>query len=275
MSECHTLSEVLPGFFDDLLRGAPPVVYDTGIIPVRQGEVVAITAPPGAGKTCLVMAMTFDALHGCADLSAVVANVEMSWQQLVEREVSRSSGVPYDWIRTREFRGVPDLVARVESAQTAIAQVAARMTFVSPPMTLEAVDRTIDDTGARWVVLDYLQRIPPYDDPARNPPDTRLRVNEAMCLVRGLADQGRAVLVVSAASRGSGKAAYADMGLGSFRESSELEFGADTVFTLNTEEAHYLLRCHKSRFGRRHDIHLDFDGEHQRFTRIDGGTSHA
>ena len=277
MSEKYQpLSELLPSFFDDLLTGPPPVIYQTGIVPVRRGEVLTIGSPPGYGKTALVMAMTTDALHHHPDLSAVVGNVEMTWRQLAEREVSRVSGVPYDWILNRQFRTMPALVSKVEQAQTTIAAVAARMTFLPRPITLEAADRVIDQTGARWVVLDYIQRIPPYDDPARNSPDMRLRLGQTMDLVRGLAEQGRAVLVVSAVGRGSGPEPYSNLGLGSFRESSEVEFSSDSVATLNHDsKGNYRLKIHKGRYQRIGEIALKWDGDSQQFTRTDGGKTDA
>jgi hypothetical protein len=276
MSEYRPLSELLPKFCANLLTGPPPVIYQTGIVPVRRGEVLALTARPGAGKTALIMGMTCDALHHHPDLHAVVANVEMSWEQLLEREISRVSGVKYGWIQSRQFRSVADYVARVEAAQATIAKVAARLMFVGSPFTLQAVDRAIEQHDARWVVLDYLQRFQPFDDDSRNPPDARLRVNECMNLVRGLADQGRAMLVVSAASRtGQGKDKYADLGLGSFRESSELEFGGDSIFTLDRDDdGHCLLKPHKTRYYQGREVMLDWDGDSQRFTRADGGKPH-
>ena len=272
VSEFQSLAEVLPSFFDNLLHGAPPVIYETGIVPVRQGEAWGLTARPGAGKTTLVMGMTFDALHAHPDLCAVVANVEMSWRQLVEKEVARLSGVPYAQIQSREFRSVADHVVKAEAAQAAIAQVAPRLSFVGPPFTIEAVDRAIDKTGARWVVLDYLQRFRPYDDDNRNPSETRLRVNECMALARGLAEQERAVLIVSAAARtGQGRSGYEGLGLGSFRESSEVEFGADSIFTLENDDKGCWLRPHKTRYYQGKPIKLDWDGDSQRFTKAGGG----
>jgi replicative DNA helicase len=65
------------------------------------------------------------------------------------------------------------------------------------------------------------------------------------------------------------------LSLASFRETSELEYGADDAFILapaddaNSEGAspsRVVLKHLKSRYGETKDIALTFDGKHQRFT---------
>ena len=83
-----------------------------------------------------------------------------------------------------------------------------------------------------------------------------------------------AVVVVSAIGRtkdGKGRSSYAGDGLNlaSFRESSELEFGADDAFILAPDGDQgdaVTLRHLKSRHGECRDIELTFHRRHQRFT---------
>ena len=94
-----------------------------------------------------------------------------------------------------------------------------------------------------------------------------------------------AVVVVSAVSRTKvkrGRNTYAgdDLTLASFRESSELEFGADDAYILaptgDRDAGTVTLRHLKSRHGDPCDLALHFDRAHQRFTpasALSGGTS--
>src|SRR5690606_31474564 len=58
------------------------------------------------------------------------------------------------------------------------------------------------------------------------------------------------------------------LNLASFRESSELEFGADDAFILAPDDdADAMVLKHlKSRYGETRDLHLRFDRKHQRFS---------
>lgn len=75
---------------------------------------------------------------------------------------------------------------------------------------------------------------------------------------------------------GSGRSSYDAKGLSlaSFRESSELEFGADDAFILTasdkTEPGTHTLRHLKSRNGECRDVSLRFEGPLQRFTPVAG-----
>jgi replicative DNA helicase len=88
------------------------------------------------------------------------------------------------------------------------------------------------------------------------------------------ADAGAAVVAVSAIGRQkdkSGRTSYAvdAMGLGAFRESSELEFGADSAFIIgqtDDDPTRRVLKHLKARHGELSDVDLRFDGALQTFT---------
>src|SRR5690606_37206953 len=94
--------------------------------------------------------------------------------------------------------------------------------------------------------------------------------------LRQFADAGVAVIVVSAVGRSKddkGRSSYAGEGLNlaSFRESSELEFGADDAFILHpqgcdADDDLMRLKHLKSRHGECRDVLLRFDRKRQSFT---------
>ena len=126
-----------------------------------------------------------------------------------------------------------------------------------------------DAFGADIIVLDYIQRISP---PGQHG-DKRGSVDASMNYIRKFADAGVAVIVVAAVSRqkdSKGRSSYDGdaMSLASFRESSELEFGADSAFILAPEpktDGIVILKHLKDRHGETKDIDLFFNRYVQRF----------
>jgi replicative DNA helicase len=271
------LSEILPTWQDDILNGKPRVPYAVGFpgFPLFPKQIVAIGAPPGAGKTCLTMGMTFDALETSPDLRAVVCNVEVPPDRLLDRELARVSGVPSDWITDRSFRKSPALTGKVVEGMREIAAVADRLIILGPS-DLGTVLSTAVEQKAGLLVLDYIQRILP-----KGTTDLRTGMVDAMNVLREYAMRYEAaIIVISAVSRGSGReGAYKNLTLGSFRESSELEFGADDAYVLEhdeqTGEGWMVLRHLKPRYGRRKDIRLRFEDEYCRFVPGEGGAADA
>jgi replicative DNA helicase len=98
-----------------------------------------------------------------------------------------------------------------------------------------------------------------------------------MNFIRQFADAGAAVLVVSSVGRqkdSRGRSSYGGdvLNLASFKESGELEFGADDAFILTPSEklaGVRELRHLKARNTECRDIQLAFDGSIQRFTAIE------
>src|SRR5262245_53004757 len=97
-------ADVLGGWRDDLLSGTPPVLYPVGAgdlarIEVGPGLVTLVGGAPGAGKTALTMQWALDALRLTPTLRVVVCNVEMAPAVLLDRQLSRLSGIDLSLIR--------------------------------------------------------------------------------------------------------------------------------------------------------------------------------
>ena len=158
--------------------------------------------------------------------------------------------------------------------------LAGRLCFVRAPFDLGNVASAADAFGARLLLLDYIQRITP---PGQHD-NRRSSVDATMNYLRQFADAGVAVMVVSAVGRSKdkhGRNTYAgdELSLASYRESSELKFGADDAYILtpdgDADGGTVTLRHLKSRHGESLDLTLTFDGKRQLFVPTDAEPSNA
>ena len=177
------------------------------------------------------MQTTIDALRLTPTLRACVCNVEMTPAVLLDRQQARLSGIDLTLIRHRRLDA--EHADRIDQAMYTLEPLAERLAFVRPPFDLANVAATADAFDAGLLVLDYIQRIPPPGEHG----DKRGSVNVTMDYIRQFADNGTAVIVLSAIGRtkdSKGRSSYAGEGqnLASYRESSELEYGADDAFLL-------------------------------------------
>ena len=261
---------------DDVLSGKPPTFYPIGDgelrrIEIGPGLVTLIGGAPGAGKTAFTMQAVIDALRLTPTLRAVVANIEMPPGVLLDRQLARLSGIDLTTIRYRRLTA--EHAERIDAGLNTLDELAERLAFVRPPFDLSNVAAVADEFDAGLIVLDYIQRIQPPGEHG----DKRGSVDATMSHLRGFADAGVAVVVLSAVGRTkdkAGRSSYSGEGLNlaSFRESSELEFGADDAFILTPDdkaEGNVILRHLKSRNGECRDLHMRFDKPRQSFTPID------
>jgi replicative DNA helicase len=265
---------VFAGWRDNVLTGTGPVVFPHTLpVPeISPGHVTLIGGAPGAGKTALVMACVVEALRHTDTLKALVANVEMSPAALLDRQLARLSGIEAEVIRHRRFTA--EHTDRLDAGLATVESFVERLAFLEPPFDLANVAHAADAHGADVVVLDYLQRIMPPGDVA----DPRLRANAVMGMLRQFAGQGCAVLALSAVGRSrdnAGRSTYAagSMSLASFRDSGELEYGADDAFLLapvDDANPNVVRLSHlKCRHGAQRTVDLNFDRPRQAFTLLD------
>lgn len=270
-------ADALHGWRDDVLKGKPPTFYPIGDgelsrIEIGPGLVTLLGGAPGAGKTAFTMQAVVDALRLTPTLRAVVCNIEMSSDVLLDRQLARLSGVDLTTIRYRRL--TEEHAERIDAGLNTLDELVERLAFVRPPFDLANVAAVADECDAGLIVLDYIQRIQPPGEHG----DKRGSVDATMSHLRAFADAGVAVVVLSAVGRTkdkSGRSSYSGDGLSlaSFRESSELEFGADDAFILTPDdeaEGEVVLRHLKSRNGECRDLRMMFDKPHQSFTPIVG-----
>jgi replicative DNA helicase len=272
MAETHTrLADCFDDWRNELLTGTPPkrfAVAENGPLAeldLRPGRVWVIGGHPGAGKTAFVMQLVVDALSLQKDVGALVMNVEMEKEELLNRQLARLTGIPLRIIHRREFN--EQHRERLDFGFQALADIRQQLTFAKRPFQMNRLIQAADAVSAEIVVVDYIQRIQLDDEP---PADRRANVDACMDRARAMADCGLAVIIVAALARQKGQngSDYTNAGLASFRESSELEYGADDAFIVATgkDQNTVTLQHVKSRHGARADIPLAFDGSLQRFT---------
>jgi len=273
----QTAADAFDGWRDDVFDGSPPTLWPVGAgdlarLEIGPGLVTLFGGAPGAGKTAFVMQAVTDALRITPTLRALVANVEMPPRVLLDRQLARLSGIDLETIRYRRFEA--EHAERIDQAMRTLEPLADRLAFLRPPFTLENLAAAADAHHADLLLIDYLQRFTPPGNHA----DKRAAVNSMMDFLRQFADAGCGLLVVAAVGRtkdAKGRSSYAGDGLNlaSFRESSELEFGADDAFILapNEDVAEYgtvtvTLKHLKARHTQPKDLLLEFDRRIQRFT---------
>ncbi len=267
------LKNLMPKFNYDLMEGIPPRRYNLGDafagVVVRPYQFLVIGSPPGVGKTSLIMGGTFDFLYNQPDLRALVLNVEMPPDDLLCREVARQSGIGLTDIDNRLFRNVAEYRADVEEALAKIGSINDRLAFCSFPFTLEHVAKVILDHKSDLIVLDYVQRITASSKPVK---DQRQGATDVMNGIRKIANWGKAVIVVSSVARdkGSKGRAYENLSLGSFKESGEIEFGADNCYLLSMDGETGKLHHVKARHSKKADVYLTFDCDCHRWN-VSGG----
>jgi len=267
----QTAADVFDGWRDDVLTGTPPTFYPVGTgelarIEIGPKLVTLIGGAPGAGKTAFTMQCVVDALRLTPTLRATVCNIEMPPEVLLDRQLSRLSGVDCRLIRYRTIGS--EHADRIDQAMNTLETLGERLCFVRPPFDLANVAASADAFDAGLIVLDYIQRIPA---PGKHD-DRRGSVDATMSYIRQFADAGIAVIVVAAVARSKdkrGRSSYDSEGLNlaSFRESSELEFGADDAFILGPNSDDTVTLKHlKARHTEAADIELEFDRQTQSFT---------
>lgn len=268
---------VLSQVMTDLRSGEPPRRFkpcsgELGRFCFTPGLVTLIAGAPAMGKTAFICQMVVDALRLNPTLHCVLANVEMSPDVLIARQIARISGVSLTAIQERQL--TDEHHQRVDIAFDALSEAMSRLHFVKPPFSLDNVDKAaaeaLGDCDDVLLVFDYLQRFSCGDAS-----DKRTEIDGTMNALRQFASAGAAVLAVSSLSRSrdsKGRSSYSGdlLSMASMRGSGEIEFGGDDVWILceGLSRERRRLKHEKCRNGETRDIELIFDGSLQRFSAV-------
>jgi replicative DNA helicase len=258
------LADLMAGWANDVLHGKPPPRWPAGSgplarFPIAPGEVCLLGGPPGVGKTALANQLAFDAARLNTDLRVVVTCCEMPPLVLLDRQLSRLSGVPYGVIRERAVTA--DHRPALATAFATVHTIAPRVAFHTGSFSLDGVIAAADGFEADLILIDYLQRLHASDTGGGAFRDKRTMTNAVLDAIRGFANHGRGFLVLSSVGRQpSGKyrqSSYDRLTIASFKESGDIEYSADNAFILVPPAAGYSVLKHvKARNSETEDIPL-------------------
>jgi len=238
---------------DELLGGGLP-----------HGSLTVLAGPPGCGKSALALQVVIGALLADRNLKSLWGLGEMSREALAGRAVAVGSALlGADAVTMAEAkRRAGDARAVADQLKNGIGD---RLGIVSP-LTIDNIVAAIDATGARLVVVDYLQLVRVADAADRRQEvDAVVRALRELTVARGLA-----VVAVSNISKGVGRDTRAG-GVG--KESSEIDFAADLLLLAEPDDdvdedglRPVRWRCMKNRHGAQRNLETILDGGLQLFT---------
>ena len=276
-----TRSRYLPGvdafarWSEGVRNGTGPVLFQHSFPypEIGPGRVTLFGGPPGGGKTAFTTQTGFEMLRFDPQLRLVIASCEMAPSALLNRQLARLSGIDAEIVHHRRFG--PEHAERLASGLATLESIVDRVAFMEAPYEIGNIGGTVDAFHANAVIVDYIQRFQVLTEDT----EARFRVNRMMDYLRQFADAGIAIIVVSAVGRTrdkAGRSSYASDGLSlaSFRETSELEYGADDALILapidESDPTRVRLSHLKARHGRQVTQDLYFNRSVQSFTLIDG-----
>lgn len=248
------------GWFDGPTEGGLPI-----------GGIVALVAYPQVGKTALALQLTLAAMIHDPAITAVWGLGEMAPHGMGRRMACVASALlPELQPVTMHDAGRRTKAAR--AANLALCNVIGeRLGVVQPPLTVEAIEARVAATGARLVVIDYLQLI-------RSPAGTTDRVQELDAIIGRVREMSInrdcTVLCISSMAKSAGTTSR----IGQFgKGTGEIDYAVELMYVGEVEEhagrpevaedgtVGVTWRCRKARNLEPRDLELRFDGATQTY----------
>lgn len=197
-----------------------------------------IAAEPGAGKTTFAWQIA-NQIAALAKVPVIYINYEQSKEELREKTMSRLTGID-----TRHFRrgklaledpiNKPKILAAlgqyaIETApHTTIVEADEKTTAFEIEMIVQGVLKKAGATSC-LLVVDYLQLVPLSENQGKTVSNTMDKVTANVSALRRIARKlNVSVLAISSENR----AGYKKRNLGVFKETGNIEYGADTASVL-------------------------------------------
>jgi len=241
----------------------------SGGLPI--GGLVALAAPPGDGKTALALQWTIGALTADSTLRAVWAAGELTAEALAGRAVVASSML-LDGCQAITNRDSDERTRDARRAAVALAAaIGDRLTILPPPLTVDGIEAIVVATGAKLLVIDYLQLL-------RGADAARDRVADLDCIVGRLREMAIvrevAIVIVSSMANTSSTTDHAGK-IG--RGTSEIGYAVELLYVADVEKRDgspvegpdgmvaVTWRCRKARNLKPIDLVTRFDGGTQTY----------
>ncbi len=248
----------------------PPPTWSTGLPwwdsamadgGMQAGWKIVLAAPPGCGKTALVLQVLRGFLRNHTNARALYMAGEMSRRQLAMRVVQQESGLPAYALTI----GMPDQVRRRDAAMERLETISPRLHVMDPPIDVAKLRACAHVYPL--IVVDYLQLCRPADLSAGRVE----QIDQIMVeLTTIAANSGSTFVIISAMPRGGATTKSRNI-FEAFKGSSAIEYAADVAFVgeVNQEDEGddrgVLWRCLKNRHGPTVDLDLIFRGPSMRF----------
>lgn len=240
------------GVLDDVIGGGLPI-----------GGLTVFAAQPSIGKSALALQVVIGALDRDDSLRAVWCLGEMTEEAFARRAVCVFTKVRHGLhpvtMVTAERR---DDVARGVAIGLSQA-IGERLTIVRPALTIQRIEDAVVASGAKLLVVDYVQLVEMEAEDRRGEVDGVVKRLRRLSLERDVA-----IVAISNIS----KSVAADTRIGAIgKESSELDFAADVLLLGtpdNDEDGAKVVRwsVKKNRHGECRDLICRFEGQYQWFS---------
>jgi replicative DNA helicase len=241
-----------------------------GGLPV--GGITALVAYPQVGKSALALQLTLAALVSDPALRSVWALGEMSPAALGRRMACVAAAL-VDGCDPVTMTDAGRRTPAARAANVALCNaVGDRLAIVPAPLTVDAIEARVVATGAKLVVVDYIQLI-------RSPDKTTDRVHELDTIIGRLRDMAinRECAVVAISSMA--KAAGTSSRIGQLAKGSgEIDYAVELLYVGQVDErdgrpeigedgtAGVVWHCKKARNLEQRDLQLRFDGATQTYS---------
>lgn len=209
-----------------------PPRFPTGLpFEFGPGSLLLLGAGPGAGKSTLATQCGQDALLNDGELRVLIVNVEQPPEDIYARQLALHSGVKYGRIRYPKDLDEDDRRRLDEADADLQSRIGDRLRYVTAS-DFASIKQAVKEHRTGVLVLDYLQRI---RLPSKS--DKRQEVDELLAELRELCHQGLGVLAISSLGRPQKRGdGYSSYDITSFKESGEIEYGADEAYILKREK---------------------------------------
>lgn len=235
-------------------------LFDGGI---PLGQMTAIAAAPGVGKSALALQLALQCLESVDDLVAAWCLGEMTRAALAARAITNWGGRDYGL-------SLQEIVKKHGDA-TGIAadlsgKIGSRLKLIEAPLVIDKIERAVVKDGVRLLIVDYLQLV----RSTRAFTDKTGEINEVLLKLREITTtRNIATLLVTNIAKGvDHNTEIGNIGKGS----NQIDFDVDNfLFGQRTEEVgpdgeiKVRWHCKKLRQGERKDVDLWFHGKYQIF----------
>jgi replicative DNA helicase len=232
-----------------------------GGIPV--GQMTALAAAPGIGKSALAMHLALDCLNSNKEMVAMWCLGEMTKSAIAARAIANYGGMD-NRLSLRDVIDKRDPSRKV-GASLAMS-IGDRLKLVESPLHLEKIEEAIDRDRPKLLVVDYLQLV----RSSRNYTDKTAEINECLLSLREITTtRNIATLLVTNIAKGVTEATeIGNIGKGS----NQIDFDVDNlIFGHRVDKADAAgcqkinWACKKLRQGQMRDVQLWFHGPYQWF----------